>query len=219
MAIDRDRIADDLLDGMPKAHGLIAHGIVGYREDYKGVPYDPAQAKKLLAEAGYPGGKGLPPFEIFYREQQTDSRVVAEGVHSSLTKNIGFPVKLKAIEASVFFERRNSGKLPGFFLSWGADYLDPQNFTTFLLRSDSPMDFEKYKNEEFDRVGRQADETLDPDERIKLYQQAEDILIQDVARVPLYFGRDSLLISPSVTGVRMNLMGLLPHTKVQVKRS
>ncbi len=218
MAIDRDRIADDLLGGMPKAHGLIAHGIVGYREDYKGVPYDPAQAKKLLAEAGYPNGKGLPPFEIFYREQQTDSRVVAEGVHSSLTKNIGFPAKLKALEASVFFERRNAGKLSGFFLSWGADYLDPQNFTTFLLRSDSSMNFEKYRNADFDRVGKQADETLDQTKRIKLYQQAEDILIQDIARVPLYFGRDSLLISPKVSGVRMNLMGLLPHTKVEVKR-
>ncbi len=219
MAIDRDRIADDLLDGMPAAHGLIAHGIIGYRKNYEGVPYDPAQAKKLLAEAGYPDGKGLPPLEIFYRAQQPDSGIVAESVHSSLTKNLGFPAKLKALEASVYFAKRNAGQLPGFFGSWGADYLDPQNFTTFLLRSDSTMDYEQYKNEEFDRVGKLADGTLDAAKRIQLYQQAEDILIQDVARVPLYYGRDSMLISPKVTGIRMNLMGLLPHTKVEVKRS
>jgi ABC-type transport system substrate-binding protein len=218
MAIDRERIANDLLGGMPVAHGLIAHGVVGYRENYEGLPYNPTEAKRLMAQAGHPNGRGLPPLEIYYREAQPDSRMVAEAVFASLKQNIGFPIKLRALEASVFFEKRNAGKLPGFFLSWGADYLDPQNFTTFLLRSDSSMDFEKYKNIEFDRVGKEADETLDPDKRIKLYQQAEDILIQDVARVPLYYGRDSLLVSPKVTGLRMNLMGLLPHNKVQITR-
>ena len=144
--------------------------------------------------------------------------MVAEAVHSSLTKNLGFPAKLKALEASVYFAKRNAGKLPCFFGSWGADYLDPQNFTTFLLRSDSTMDYEHYKNDEFDRLGKQADETLDATERIKLYQRAEDILIQDVARVPLYYGRESTLVSPKITGLRMMLMGFLPHTTVQVNR-
>ena len=72
MAIDRKRIADDLLGGMTEAKGLIAHEIVGYRKDYKGLPYDPDEAKRLLAEAGYPNGKGLPPCEIYYRAQQPD---------------------------------------------------------------------------------------------------------------------------------------------------
>jgi oligopeptide transport system substrate-binding protein len=216
MAIDRDRIANDLLNGVPVAHGLIAHEVPGYRTDYKGLPFNPTEAKRLLAEAGYPGGKGLPPLEISYRESSPDARVVVEGVHSSLKQNLAFPARLRAVDGSVFLKRRNAGEFAGWFLSWGADYPDPQNFTTFLLLSDSPMNFEKYRNTEFDRVGKLADATVDQAKRLELYQQGEDVLIQDVARVPLYYGQDNILVSSRLKGLRMNLMGTLPHTNVTV---
>lgn len=218
MAIDRRRIAQDLLGGMPEAHGFVTPGVAGYRQGLVGIPYDPRGGQSLLAAAGYPGGKGLPTLEIDYIDSTPGSKVVVEGIHSSLTQNLRFPVQLKAMDASAFFDKRNGGKLPCFFLSWGADYLDPQNFTTFLLRSDSTMDFEGYRNADFDRIGKLADSTVPQGRRIPLYQEAEDILIQDVARVPLYFGQDAELVGSRVSGLRVNLMGHLPHTELTVNR-
>jgi ABC-type transport system substrate-binding protein len=218
MAIDRHRIAKEILDDMTEAHGLLPKGIPGFRESYLGIPYDPVGAKQCLAQAGYPDGKGLPPLELDYRESTPDSRVIAEAIHNSLTKNLNFPVRLRGLEAGVFFERRNAGKMPSFFLSWGADYLDPQNFTTFLLRSDSSMNFEGYRNPAFDRVAMLADSEPETGKRIALYQQAETLLIQDVARIPLFFGREAQLVSPRVSGLRPNLMGNLPHLHVTVGR-
>jgi oligopeptide transport system substrate-binding protein len=217
MAIDRDHIAGDLLGGMPVAHGLIAQGVPGYRDDYAGLAYDPAQARTLLAAAGYPNGKGLPSLELNYMENGPDNRLVAQGVQESLKSNLNWPMTLRSLEPSVFFDSRNAGRLSCWYLSWGADYPDPQNFTTFLLRSDSSMDFESYKNEEFDRIGRAADASIDPIERLRLYDKAEDILIQDVARVPLYYQVDNVLVSPRISGLRVNLMGDMPHIKIEVK--
>ncbi|CAN5366511.1 ABC transporter substrate-binding protein [soil metagenome] len=217
MAIDRKHIAEDLLGGVPEAHGLITPEVPGYRPNFQGVPYNPKDARMLLEEAGYPNGKGLPELEILYIESGPDSRTVVQGVQESLKKNTNWPVTLRALQPSVFFDKRNASKLPCWYLTWGADYPDPQNFTTFLLRSDSTMDYEGYRNAEFDRVGKLADTTLDKDKRLKLYQDAEDILMYDVARVPLNFQIDNILVSPKVKDLRMNLMGNLPHVLTDVK--
>lgn len=216
MAIDRKRICEELLGGMPEAHGMVPPGIFGYRENYAGLPYDPAQAKKLLADAGYPDGKGLPPLQFMFRAQTPDSQRVAEGVESSLRQNLNFPIKPQMLEVGAFLDKRNKNQLESYFLSWGADYLDPQNFLSLLLMSDSPQNHDGYKNPEFDRLCAQADTTMDEATRTKLYNQAEDILMQDAGRVPIYFGRDAILISPRVKGLHRNLFGDLPHSGVSV---
>jgi ABC-type transport system substrate-binding protein len=216
MAIDRRRICEDLLEGMPQAHGMIAPGVIGYRENYQGLPYDPVAAKKLLAEAGYPDGKGLPPLQFVFRATTPDSQRVSEGVEGSLRQNLNFPLKMQSLEWGAFLDARNKGRLQSYFLSWYADYLDPQNFLSFLLTSDSPQNHDGYKNPEFDRLCELGDTTIDEPQRLKYYQQAEDVLINDGARVPIYFGRDAILISPRVHGLRSNLFGQLPHTTVTV---
>jgi len=214
MAIDRTRICKEIMEDVPEAHGLVTPGIMGYREDYQGIPYDPVGAQKVLAAAGYPGGKGLPPLHIVYRATTPGSQRVCEAVESSLRQNLNFPVKLQSLDWSAFLDARNKGKLEGYFLSWYADYLDPQNFLSFLLSSTARLNRDGYKNAEFDRLCQTADTTLNEADRIKNYQQAEDVAIQDGARVPLYFQRDALLISPRIKGLRSNLFGQMPHTMV-----
>lgn len=216
MAIDRTRICRDLLRGMPEAHGMIAPGVIGYRKEYQGLSYDPEAAKKLLAEAGFPDGKGLPPLQFIYRAQTPDSQTVAQGVEASLRQNLNWPVRLQTLELAAFLDARNKGKLESYFLSWSADYLDPENFLSFLLTSNSPQNHDAYSNPEFDRFCELGDTTVEEAQRIKYYQQAEDVLIGDGARVPIYFGRDAILISPRVHGLRSNLFGNLPHSTVSV---
>ena len=216
MAINRERLTKDLLGGMQEAKGLIAPGVMGYRENYAGLPYNPAGAKAALAEAGYPDGKGFPAIELEYREGAGDAQICCESILEDLKKNLGITVNIRTMEWGAMLHARNENKLQMYFLSWYADYLDPQNFLSFLLNSDAKMNHDGYKNDKFDDLCKKADSLLDEKQRIDLYQQAEDVAVLDVARVPLYFQRDAILVSPRVSGLRSNLFGPLPDTTVKV---
>jgi oligopeptide transport system substrate-binding protein len=216
-AVDRKRITQELLGGVPEARGLIAHNVIGYREDFAGTKYDPARSKRLLAEAGFPGGKGLPPLRIVYKAQTPDSQVIAEAIATSLRQATGWRVQPTALEWTSMLQARNKRQLEAYILSWYGDYLDPQNFLSFLFHSESPQNRDGYRNPEFDQLTEQADSEVDEKRRMELYQQAEDLLIQDAARIPIYYGRDAILKSPRVSGLRYNLFGNLPHTTVTVE--
>lgn len=218
MAIDRKAIADQILNGInPVAEGILPPGIAGHRDHPKGLPYDPAAAAKLLAQAGYPGGKGMPTLELVIRDQTPDTRVVAEALATQITQNLGIEVKLKTMEWRSMLTARNEKKLGFFILSWYADYLDPQNFLSTLLTTSGPGNKFNYSNPEVDRLCLEADTLQDANRRIRLYQQAEDLVLQDAPWAPLYFVRDAELVSPRVSGLRDNLMGNLPYTQVTVK--
>lgn len=216
MAIDRTRLAKDLLGGMPEAHGLVSPGVFSYREDYQGLPFDPAGAKAELAAAGYPNGKGFPPVELAYREGAGDAQICCEAVQQSLKQNLGITVNVRTMEWSAMLDARNKNKLQLYFLSWYADYLDPQNFLSFLMISDAKLNHDGYANADFDKLCTQADSIMDEAKRIALYNQAEDVALQDGARIPIYYQRDAILIGPHVTGVRNNLFGQLPNTTVKI---
>jgi len=217
MAIDRVRIAKVLLNGMPEANGLVAPGVMGYREGYKGLDFNPAAAKAELAAAGYPDAKGLPPVELVYREQAGDSQVVCEAVQQSLKQNLGLTVNVRTLEWGSLLHARNENKLEMYFLSWYADYLDPQNFLSFLFMSDAKLNHDAYANAKFDSLCKEADSIIDEKKRLDLYHQAEDIAIQDAARVPIYFQVDNILVNSRVKGFRTNLFGQMPNLTVSVQ--
>lgn len=217
LCVDRKRIDGELLGGLPEAHGMLPLHVMGYRDNLAGLPYDPARAKQLLAEAGHPGGKGLPPLRIVYKAQTPDSQTAVEAIATSVRQATGWEVKPTALEWSALLASRNKRELQAYMLSWYGDYLDPQNFLSFLFQSDSPQNRDGYDNAEFDRLTRLADVERDERKRLELYAKAEDILVQDVARIPLYFGQDAILVSPRVQGIRTNLFGNMPHTQVVVQ--
>jgi len=215
MAIDRTRIATDIIK-LPEAKGFLPPGITGARPDLAGIPFDPATARKLLAEAGFPNGKGLPALTITYRDGRPDSALLAVSAITDLKKNLNVDVSPKTMEWRAFLEARNAKKLQFVGLSWYADYLDPQNFLSFLLRTGATENRDGYSNPAFDKLVDEADTISDEARRTELYQQAEDLLIEDVARIPAYFGQDVILVKKKVSGVRSNLFGQMPHLKVKV---
>lgn len=215
LSIDRRHIVNDLLAGMPEARGLIPYHVIGYRENFKGLEYNPTEAKRLLAEAGFPEGKGLPPLRLTYKAQTPESQAIAESVATTVRQMSGWVVRPVATEWSALLSARNNRKLDAYVLSWYGDYLDPQNFLSFLFQSTSPQNRDGYRNAEFDRLTGQADVELNEAKRIELYQHAEDIAINDAARIPIYFVRDAILVNPRIRGIRTNLFGNLPHTTVE----
>ena len=215
MATDKDAIVNDTLGGVNlKADSIVPPGCLGYREKVKAVPYDVAGAKRLLAEAGYPEGKGLPKFEMSYRNNRPDIRLVAEAVGAQWDKNLGVKVGFRALEWSAYLAIHNKKTLPLFHMRWGADYPDAENFLSTLLASYGNENKINYANPQYDALCRQADTSADPEERKRLYAQAEDLVLADAPFIPLYFQRDAELVRPTVKGLRDSIFGHLPHIKV-----
>lgn len=219
MAIDRERIAKDILGGINEpAYSIVPPGVLGHREKGAFIPYDPVKAKQLLAEAGYPDGKGLPPVEFRFRDGQRDVSLVAEEIVSQLKANLNLTLNPRITEWKAYLERYNKGQNAIYHMRWAADYLDPQNFLSHMLATGSPENHHGYSNPRFDALCAEADALLDNDKRLPLYAEAEDIALQDATWIPIYFQRDAELINPRVKGLRESLFGHLPHTTVRLEK-
>jgi ABC-type transport system substrate-binding protein len=211
-AIDRRRICETVLMGVNQpAAGIVPPGVPGHDAALQGLTFDPERARALLAEAGFPGGKGLPPLTLTFRERVPDLKRVAEVVAEMLRTNLGISVTLHELEWGKFLAERNRGSMPFYFLRWMADYLDPQNFLSVMLHSRAPENTIGYRNPAYDRLCEAADVERDPAKRMELYQQAQRMVVEDAAWVPIYYQRDVELWSPRLQGVEDMAMGHLPH--------
>lgn len=218
MAIDKETIVKEILGGVNKvATGILPPGVDGAREQAQTIAFDPEAARKLLAEAGYPGGKGLPPLEFNFRERR-DVQLVADAVAAQLKENLGVTTNQRMMEWGAYLEKRNRGQLQLFHMRWAADYLDPENFLSLMLTTNGPENRMGYSNPEFDRLCREADTMPNGPERMAKYAQAEDLVLQDAPWVPIYFQRDAELIQPHVQGLRESAFGHLPHVTVRIAK-
>ncbi len=219
MAIDKDRIINEGFDGVnQRAEGIMPPVIPGFDPNFKGHQFDPAAAKKMLADAGYPNGKGLPPLKLYFRADRHDPKIVAQMVQQDLDKNLGIKVDLAPTEWKALLEKRSKGELPFFHLRWGADYLDPQNFLSFMLHTTAKENTLGYSNPEFDKLCEEADRLplTQMAKRTELYRKAESIAVNDAIWIPIYFQRDLELVRSSIAGLRRSAMGPLPHTQTDV---
>ena len=114
-------------------------------------------------------------------------------------------------------DKLNKKELPFYHMRWAADYLDAENFLSVLLATYGGENKTNYSNPEYDALTSRADSILDEPERLRLYAQAEDIVLQDAIFIPIYFQRDAELISPRVKGLRESLFGHLPHTTTRIE--
>jgi oligopeptide transport system substrate-binding protein len=214
MAVNRQQIVDTVHEGVPQvAHGIVPTGVPGHDPNFRGLPFDPERARKLLAEAGYPGGRGLPPLTLSFRASVEDIKNTAIAVQDDLKRNLGVTVELDEVEWGTFLSRRSSGSMPFYFLRWAADYLDPQNFLSLMLHSRAPENSLGYSNPEFDRLCEAADVMQDPEKRLATYRKAEALAVDDAPWIPIYFQKDVELWNPRLRGVEDSLMGHLPHKR------
>jgi oligopeptide transport system substrate-binding protein len=217
MAINRERIANEIMKGVPIADRWMPPGIIDAKPTQGVLSFDPGAARAEMQMSSFGDGSKLPELELTVRSDNTDGRFIAEQISNDLKNNLGLTVKQRALEEGALLASRNRGALPSVFLSWGADYLDAQNFLSILLMSDAPANFDKWNNPDFDKLCAAADVEKDASKRETMYLQAEGIMLQDVPRVPLYFKVDGVLVSPRVSGFKANLLNMVPHNKVTLK--
>jgi oligopeptide transport system substrate-binding protein len=202
MAFNRQQYIDIVMGGhaLP-AVGIYPPGLPGFSYDLKGLPYDPAQGRELLKQSKYGGADGLPP--IVYTDGGIGSNVSADvaALAEMWQKNLGVTITVENIEPNFFIEQVYSGN-HGQLLSsgWCADYPDPENFADVLFHTGSNQNSGGYSNSALDALLEQARVEQDVTKRIALYQQAEQMLVDDA---PVLFTTHSLsyqLVKPYIKG-------------------
>jgi ABC-type oligopeptide transport system substrate-binding subunit len=205
-------------DNRDLAQDLLPEGIPGYDPNFKGIPYDPDKAKQLLADAGYPGGKGFPPITVYYREGQPDLAKTVDILRQMYQQNLGITIQPRQTEWSTLLQMEDNNVLPCYHMRWGADYLDPQDYYTLLLRTGEIEDHVAYSNPTYDKLCDAADICQDPKKRMALYRQAAQIIAQEVPMIPLYYQKDPELDKPYLRGLDDSLMGHLPYKHLSFAR-
>lgn len=212
-AIDRESICNIVMSGTATpAYGMLPKGFPGYQVD-RIKPYqafDIELARKLMAEAGYPNGKGLPKLELWVRgsppsplEQQA---VVA--VQEMLKENIGVTVELRNTTTNVFNDFMVKHEIPWGFLWFNMDYPDPSDMIAVPWRSEAAgAGRQDWKDETFDKLVDAAAQEFDETKRVAMYQQAEEILSRDAAGVFLFNLVNAGLNKPWVKGIDVNKYG------------
>lgn len=208
LAIDREAIVSKVTRGSQKpAAAFVPFGLpeIEQGSDFRkagGDFYkdnDIQTAKKLLAEAGYPDGKGLPPITLTYNTHE-GHKAIAEAIQEMWKKNLGVQVELENQEWKVFLKTRAAGDYQVARDGWTGDFPDPLTFLS-LLTSNNGNNNAHWKNPQFDQLIKQAKSTSDPAVRVKTMHDAEKLLMDEMPVMPIYHYTVAYMIKPNVKGL------------------
>jgi oligopeptide transport system substrate-binding protein len=216
-AVNRQELVDQVL----KAGDVASAGLVPAMGGFltaKGNVYNVEDAKKLLAAAGFPGGKDFPKVTLIYNTSARH-KMVCEWVQQQWKNNLGIEVELQNLEWNTFLDTRQ--KTHDFSVTragWLADYMDPGNYLD-MFKTGAGNNDGLYTNTKYDALLAKAATLSAGDARNKVLQQAEDILItQDQAVIPFFFYSNKQLIDGSKwTGVYANAMDIHPYKSIGKK--
>ncbi|MEP7143753.1 MAG: ABC transporter substrate-binding protein [Ferruginibacter sp.] len=178
----------------------------------KGYRYDPAKVKQLLAEAGFPEGKNLPPIKLLTIPVYAD---LASYIANELNLS-GITVQVEAIQKSLLLELTAKSQALFFRGSWIADYPDAENYLgVFYGKNPAPPNYTRYKNTVYDELYEKAIAEKIDSARYKLYQQMDRLIINDAPVVPLWYDMAIHLVHTNITHFFPNSLNLLELRKVK----
>jgi peptide/nickel transport system substrate-binding protein len=181
----------------------------------KGYHYDPGLASKLLTEAGFPQGKGLPPIKLLTISIYAD---FASFIAREL-QDLGFAVQVETVQKSLLLEQTARSQALFFRASWIADYPDAENFlSVFYSRNPAPPNYTRYNNPVFDRLYEQSLQETNDSLKIKLYQRMDQLVMDDAPVVPLWYEQVIHLVDPHVKGLEPNALNLLELRRVRIEK-
>jgi oligopeptide transport system substrate-binding protein len=215
MAIDRGSIVTNVMKGgqLP-AYNLVPPGTAGYTS-HTHLEENIAEAKRLLAEAGYPGGKGLPTIELLYNTSEAH-RTIAEAIQQMWRTRLGVNAQLVNQEWKVYLDSQRTLNYQVCRGSWIGDYVDPNSFLDMWLTGGGNNET-GWSNPEYDRLIAQAAATADPAGRLEVFQKAEAILMDEMPEIPVYFYTRVYLKRPEVKGWYPTLLDNHPYKYVYLE--
>ena len=201
--------------GTPGIFGMIPMGLPGFDSTkMKGYFYDIQKAQKLLAEAGFPNGKGLPEITLSTTSSYLD---LCKYIQQQLIE-IGIPIKVDVAPPGSLREMMAQCKIPFFRGSWIADYPDAENYLSlFYSKNHSPEgpNYTHFTSPEFDRLYEKSmTETVDS-LRFKMYQQMDNLIMEQAPVVVLYYDQILRFTQKNIQGLGSNPMNLLVLKKVK----
>ena len=217
-AINRNAISSGIQKNRHvQARGILPLGMPGYDPDLVPYTYNVARARTLLAEAGYPAGKGLPPFELWTSTKSISVNQEHEAIKKDL-EHVGIQVELHTAETWEQYASTILGKRPGamYRYSWFADFPDPDNVLFPLFHSQSSDNYAHYSNPEVDRLLDEARSAGDYLKRIQLYRHIEALIMADAPVVTLSYHTFENVFQPYVRGIELNGLGerYIPMKKI-----
>ncbi|MGA8655755.1 MAG: peptide ABC transporter substrate-binding protein [Chthoniobacterales bacterium] len=196
LAIDRESICKNILRSDQKpATGFTPPGM----GDYKALDvmhYDPERARQLLAEAGYPNGKGFPKFKILFNTLEAH-RTIAEAIQQMWKEELNIDVGLENQEWKVYLDSQNSFNYDISRSAWIGDFMDPVTFLGMWTTGNGNNDTH-WGNPKYDELLRTAASTGDPQTRLNLLKQAEQLFLSEPPVVLVYWYVRDYLMDPSV---------------------
>ncbi len=216
-AIDRDKILKYVLQGSatdPAIYGMVPPVMPNYdAKKIKGYTFDLAKAKQLMSDAGYPGGKGFPEVTLNINEGGGRNTQIAEAIQDML-REIGVTCKLQLLQFAQHLDNIDAGRSDFYRLGWNADYPDPETFLNLFYGKNvpsnpkdvSPINSFRYKNPKYDELFEKAIATTDVKERNRLYEEAEQIAVNDAVCLFIYYDEDWRLVQNYVRGFALDPM-------------
>ena len=210
-AIDRKKLIKYLRNsiGIPATSGFIPKGMPGFDSTkVKGYDYNPALAAKLLAEAGYPNGKGMPQVKL---STSTTYKDLIEFIQSELG-NIGIKVQVDVSPSASLRDLMSKSEVNFFRGSWIADYPDGENYlSVFYSKNRVPYgpNYMGYFNKEFDRLFEQSYYEIDQDKRFALYQEMDNMIMEHAAVVPILYDQSVVMLQNNISGYPINPLSLM----------
>ncbi|MGL4402504.1 MAG: peptide ABC transporter substrate-binding protein [Fusobacteriaceae bacterium] len=214
LAIDRKMIIEKILQSTnPAAYGIVPLGIKhGVQQDknYREVVGDQfvenmEEARRLLAQAGYPEGKNLPKIKFITTTSQTN-KDIAQAMQNMWKKELGVDVEIVTFESKVYWGEMHAGNFDIGSDGWGGSYPDPMTMMD-IFETQNNVKNNRWSNLEYDHLLKENRMTNDQTLRMGNFEKAEKIIMDEMPVMPLYFYQAQYLVNPRIKGIYKNING------------
>jgi oligopeptide transport system substrate-binding protein len=218
-AVNKERIAEVILrDMVSEADGILPPGMPGYNAALAGLDYDIEEALDLIAASKYGDVSNLPPITLTVDGYGNSIPSYLGAIIQDWQQNLGVEISVRQMETDNFLYNVKQEKDEMFVTGWVADYADPHNFLDILFHTGSEGNISDYSNHSLDTLLDQAAIEQNEIARLSMYEQAEQLIVNDAPCLPLFHGANYILIEPYVKGYWLSPLSIPDLSRVYINK-